>query len=409
MRHRKALRFALAGALAALFLALTWSTFAARISVARPSGSTIEFNNASHTNSTHVAPRTLLPQGAVIITDKLDYHAGEMVTITGTGWQPGETVRLQVDENPNNDGPHIFNPVADSAGNLLDTELVLIAEDQGVSFVLTAVGLSSGQTVTTNFTDAGNLGNGRLSSVVAQGGGCVFDDKVPSSAVESWDIQPGQAYTVTLTNVTDCANGGTDPTIGIVIHSSSTGNTCLTATKTATGIYTFDFTMPEDACLTYPVEYCTVACKPASGMFARRSDGGAKESHLSAATFGANCTNPTVISTCTTTPQGCLLPILDPVNLGCNPEPATIPTCNPGSITPTGCIMGNVTCSSSDSVTGCVHTRTLSYSATGCDGVVCSTSQIITWTNDTTPPTITTCPTGSDLGCNPDRKRTVKG
>src|SRR5262249_27230969 len=60
-------------------------------------------------------------------------------------------------------------------------------------------------------------------------------------------------------------------------------------TQVSTGVYTFSVTMPVDACFTYPIQYGTSGCSPSNGPLARRSDGGAKESHLSAATFGAGC------------------------------------------------------------------------------------------------------------------------
>ena len=35
--------------------------------------------------------------GQEVITDKPDYYPGDTVKITGTGWLPGETVRLVID------------------------------------------------------------------------------------------------------------------------------------------------------------------------------------------------------------------------------------------------------------------------------------------------------------------------
>src|SRR5688500_15852079 len=37
---------------------------------------------------------------ATVTTDKDDYHPGDTVKITGTGWLPGEVVRLHFDETP---------------------------------------------------------------------------------------------------------------------------------------------------------------------------------------------------------------------------------------------------------------------------------------------------------------------
>src|SRR5438445_6887940 len=90
---------------------------------------------------------------ATVKTDKADYGAGEIVTITGSGWQPGETVTLSLQEVPFNDIHGPYTAVADTAGNILNTDFVPNAADVGIRFYLTAVG-SVSQAQTT-FTDAG--------------------------------------------------------------------------------------------------------------------------------------------------------------------------------------------------------------------------------------------------------------
>jgi hypothetical protein len=142
------------------------------------------------------------------------------------------------------------------------------------------------------------LGIARVSSVVPTNGGCVFQDSLPLTSVENWDVQEGFSYAVTLTQVTDCANGGTDATIGVIVKSSNTGNMCLVATKVATGTYTFTVTMPAASCHTYPIMYCATSCS-GGGMLARRADGGAKASHLRASVFGPGCSAPSLDSDCT--------------------------------------------------------------------------------------------------------------
>src|SRR6266403_1800944 len=89
---------------------------------------------------------------ATVKTDKADYAPGEIVTITGSGWQPGETVTLSLQEVPFNDIHGPYTAVADSAGNILNTDFVPNAADVGIRFYLTAVG-SVSQAQTT-FTDA---------------------------------------------------------------------------------------------------------------------------------------------------------------------------------------------------------------------------------------------------------------
>src|SRR5206468_13070191 len=90
---------------------------------------------------------------ATITTDQADYAPGTRVTIRGSGWKPGETVALTLEESPLHD-VHALQPVvADEAGKIVSTEFVPDDEDLGIKFYLTAVGSRS--QAQTSFTDAG--------------------------------------------------------------------------------------------------------------------------------------------------------------------------------------------------------------------------------------------------------------
>ena len=134
------------------------------------------------------------------------------------------------------------------------------------------------------------LGLARLVNVVAVDGGCLSGPTGPS--VQSWEVEPGKTYTATIVNVTECANGGTDPTLGVRINSSLSGNTDVVATRVAPGTYQFEYIVPADARCTMPVFHCTTAGAANSGAFTRRSDGGSHQAHLRAASFGSACANP---------------------------------------------------------------------------------------------------------------------
>lgn len=90
---------------------------------------------------------------AVVATDKDDYPPGETVTITGAGWQPGETVSLTLHEDPLQHADRVLTAVADENGGFVNTEFAPEEHDLGVRFVLTAVGQSSGHRAQTTFTD----------------------------------------------------------------------------------------------------------------------------------------------------------------------------------------------------------------------------------------------------------------
>jgi hypothetical protein len=91
---------------------------------------------------------------ATVKTDKDDYAPGELVTITGSGWQPGETVSLLLHEI-NNPDPHddlTLTAVADASGGILNNQFAPDEHDLNVRFFLTAQGASSQAQMT--FTDS---------------------------------------------------------------------------------------------------------------------------------------------------------------------------------------------------------------------------------------------------------------
>ena len=137
------------------------------------------------------------------------------------------------------------------------------------------------------------LANARLISVVPTDGGCVSGPTGP--AVQAWDVEPGKTYEVTISNVTECANGGTDATLNVRVNSSNTGNIDLVATLVVPGTYKFSYTLAANAVCTMPIFYCTTPGQNNTGVVVQRNDGGAFQAHLRAATFGPGCTNPQAI------------------------------------------------------------------------------------------------------------------
>ncbi|HEU4938874.1 MAG TPA: kelch repeat-containing protein [Vicinamibacterales bacterium] len=96
---------------------------------------------------------------ATLKTDKDDYAPGEIVTFTGSGWQPGETVKLTVSEDADTHDDFMFETVADEFGNIVNTEFYPREDDiyhhMGARFYATARGIASEALIT--FTDAGTL------------------------------------------------------------------------------------------------------------------------------------------------------------------------------------------------------------------------------------------------------------
>jgi len=87
-------------------------------------------------------------------TDQADYAPGSVVTITGSGWQPGETVTLTLVESPLIDTHPAMTAVADGNGNIFNNQFSPDIHDTNVRFYLTAVGGQSALQAGNTFTDA---------------------------------------------------------------------------------------------------------------------------------------------------------------------------------------------------------------------------------------------------------------
>lgn len=89
---------------------------------------------------------------ATVKTDAADYPPGTTVNISGSGWQPGETVTLTLVESPLIDTHGPYTAVADGNGNISNSQFVTDSHDASIRFYLTAKGsLSQAQNT---FTDA---------------------------------------------------------------------------------------------------------------------------------------------------------------------------------------------------------------------------------------------------------------
>jgi hypothetical protein len=107
---------------------------------------------------------------ASITTDYTDYAPGEFVIITGTGFQPNEDIVMIMHERPDEYPARLtFEATADSQGNFMYGEFAPQIIDADRTFTLTAIGLSSGFTAQTVFTDANNFNVTPLTQSVEAG------------------------------------------------------------------------------------------------------------------------------------------------------------------------------------------------------------------------------------------------
>src|SRR5262249_41058152 len=160
---------------------------------------------------------------------------------------------------------------ADDSGSITNAAFTPADSDVGTAFTLVATGDLSGRVAQTVFWDSKPatalaaplcmLGTAEVDSVVATDGGCAQDTINNNNSVESWDVEQGKTYAVTLHDVTECAGN----TIQVIVKSSENGNQCLTATLDGSGDYVFSITLPNSACFTMPITYCTSGCDESTG------------------------------------------------------------------------------------------------------------------------------------------------
>jgi hypothetical protein len=86
-----------------------------------------------------------------IQSDKADYAPGELVTLTGSNWQPGESVHINVNDDQGQTWSRNVDVTADASGNISDS--FNLPDWFVAQYSVTATGAQSG-TATTSFTDA---------------------------------------------------------------------------------------------------------------------------------------------------------------------------------------------------------------------------------------------------------------
>ena len=131
---------------------------------------------------------------ATIKTEKDDYAPGETVTITGSGWQPGEWVALVLKESPTLDEHPLVDVRADDNGNIESTEFSPDEHDTGIRFYLSVYGEEL--QAQTTFTD-GNLN------------GVTLDVRKSDCTTSSLSFLYGD--TVCIASQVSVGGGGTNP------------------------------------------------------------------------------------------------------------------------------------------------------------------------------------------------------
>jgi hypothetical protein len=97
-----------------------------------------------------LAQDTSTPAAPTIQSDKADYAPGELVTLTGSGWQAGESVNIVVNDDVGQSWNRNVNVIADPSGNISDS--FNLPNWFVATYSVTATGAQSG-VATTSFTD----------------------------------------------------------------------------------------------------------------------------------------------------------------------------------------------------------------------------------------------------------------
>jgi hypothetical protein len=181
-----------------------------------------------------------MAQTPTVMTDQADYAPGTIVTITGSGWQPGETVTLNLVESPLVDThPDLF-ATADANGNIFNNQFSPDSHDINITFTLTASGQGSGLQAQTEFTDATNLKSvtlgGQSPASIIPGGTASFQVGVGFTG--------NGTCTVALSLTTALPTGATPSFSPISVTGTSTAAvsstlTITTTSATAAGTYSF--------------------------------------------------------------------------------------------------------------------------------------------------------------------------
>ncbi|PYR48879.1 MAG: hypothetical protein DMF89_14380 [Acidobacteria bacterium] len=112
------------------------------------------------------------PVAAAVTTDRSDYAPGETVTFVGRCWLAGETVRLVLGEEPTQHADRELFATADESGHFVNTDFAPEEHDLGVTFNVTATGLTSGRQALWVFTDGSPSVTGYV--VSSSGGGSIL-------------------------------------------------------------------------------------------------------------------------------------------------------------------------------------------------------------------------------------------
>ncbi|HAQ18082.1 MAG TPA: hypothetical protein DCR40_02485 [Prolixibacteraceae bacterium] len=176
-----------------------------------------------------------MAQTVNVTTDKDDYYPGEWVIITGSGWQDDANVQLtltHLDPLPDPLHAHESWLVQPNAEGYIYYEWYVDTMELGTSFDLTALGMTTGLTATTYFTDAATKDTYPSAFSTFTGGSTYCQGATPTNLSVSW-------------TTTNCGTAGSSVNIPITIKWFNTSSgTAVSTINTNAGTTTSSYTPP---------------------------------------------------------------------------------------------------------------------------------------------------------------------
>lgn len=177
---------------------------------------------------------------ATVLTDKPDYQPGDSVIVTGSNWLPGETVKLVFSHSTVTTGTDTLIAAADNEGNIYNAQYLITESHYGETFILTALGLNSGFTAQTTFTDAFNVSSFTPSGGSVSGGtlvtisgnainGSASDYQITFGGTPGTNVNRPDNKTLTVISPAHSAGG-----VSIIVKELSSG-----ITKSVPGTFTY--------------------------------------------------------------------------------------------------------------------------------------------------------------------------
>src|SRR5262249_46327337 len=157
---------------------------------------TTDTTSTSTSTSTTTTPSVFTP---TISADQADYAPGSIVTLTGSGWGPGEGVHVFVNDDIGQTWSYSTDVVADTAGSFVVH--VQLPATFIATYSVIATGATSG-TATTSFTD------GNISIQLA-----TADDAANGVAGFTWSVNWSQWQGNNQNPNNDCHSAPNQPTL----------------------------------------------------------------------------------------------------------------------------------------------------------------------------------------------------